>query len=170
MTRTANRTRLIGIAVSTALATTALTGCTTGGGTRADVSASRAESALAAGKTDKAIRNAEEAVLVDPRYAAYRATLGNAYLNAGRFKSAATTLDDAMSLGDTSPRTALSLALAYIGAGNQRQAVAVGMLEDVAFVADGDILGKGTCAPFSRCRCKRVHRLTPPGPGWRRTA
>lgn len=125
MTRTANRTRLIGIAVSTALATTALTGCTTGGGSRADVSASRAESALAAGKTDKAIKNAEAAVLADPRNAAYRSTLGNAYLNAGRFKSAATTLDDAMSLGDASPRTALSLALAYVGAGNQRQAVAV---------------------------------------------
>jgi len=125
MTRTANRTRLIGLAVSTALATTALTGCTTGGGTRADVSASRAESALAAGMTDKAIKNAEAAVLADPRNAAYRSTLGNAYLNAGRFKSAATTLDDAMSLGDASPRTALSLALAYVGAGNQRQAVAV---------------------------------------------
>lgn len=125
MTRYANRTRLIGIAVSTALATTALTGCTTGGGPRADVAASRAEAALASGKTDKAIKNAEQAVLADPRNAAYRATLGTAYLNAGRFKSAATTLDDAMSLGDASPRTALSLALAYIGAGDQRQAVAV---------------------------------------------
>src|SRR5690606_20931689 len=69
--------------------------------------------------------NAEAAVLADPRNPAWRATLGAAYLDAGRFSSAATSFDDAMALGDTSPRTVLSLALARVGQGRSAEATAL---------------------------------------------
>src|SRR3546814_1617459 len=55
-----------------------------------------------------AVRHAEAAVLADPRNPAYRATLGAAYLEAGRFQAAATSFSDALDLGDSDPRTVLS--------------------------------------------------------------
>lgn len=76
-------------------------------------------------KADKAVARAEAAVAKAPQDAAARAALGTAYLAAGRFASAATALDDAMSLGDNSGRTALALALAKTGAGRPREAVAL---------------------------------------------
>ena len=83
------------------------------------------EHALAKGKVDKAISLAEGVVASNPREAAYRALLGNAYLRAGRFESAAQAFNDAMKLGDNSTRTALALSLAQIGAGRNRDAVAI---------------------------------------------
>jgi Flp pilus assembly protein TadD len=71
-----------------------------------------------------AVDVAERAVEGSPNDAAARAALGQAYLDAGRFQSAATTFGDAVALGDTSGRTQLSLALAQIGAGNVQAAVA----------------------------------------------
>lgn len=125
MNHNPNRARLIGLALSTALATTALAGCATQGHTRANAAASRAESAMAKGNTQKAVSAAEDAVMSEPRNAAYRTILGTAYLNDGRFSSAAATFKDAMALGDASSRNALSLALADIGAGDFRNALAV---------------------------------------------
>ena len=129
MHRTVNGTRMIGPkfawAATSAMAAALLTGCATSSAAPANVSASRAEAALAAGKHKQAVAHAEAAVLADPHNAAYRATLGSAYLDAGRFASAATTFDDAMKLGDNSPRTALSLALALTGAGKQAEAAAL---------------------------------------------
>lgn len=116
------------LALTTAIGLVTLAGCTAQGAPRADVSASKAQTAMQRGKSDQAIINAEAAVLAEPRNAAYRAMLGAAYLNAGRFDSAATTFDDAMKLGDTSPRTALGYALAAIGKGDNRAAIAI--LED----------------------------------------
>jgi Flp pilus assembly protein TadD len=124
MNRTANK-RMIGLAVGTALAAGLLTGCATSAAPRADLSASRAEAALAKGKTQNAIEHAEAAVLAEPHNATYRAVLGSAYLDAGRFASAAATFDDAMKLGDNSTRTALSLALALDGEGKYQQASAL---------------------------------------------
>src|SRR5690606_28487748 len=46
-------------------------------------------------------------------------------LDAGRFVSAATSFDDAMLLGDDSPRTALSLSLALMGQGKLAEAAAL---------------------------------------------
>jgi len=123
MNRKSNR--MVGLAVSTALAAGLLTGCATQAAPRADLSASRATAALAKGKTQDAIAHAEAAVQAEPRNAAYRATLGSAYLDAGRFASAETTFDDAMKLGDSSPRTALSLVLALEGQGKYDQAAGV---------------------------------------------
>lgn len=125
MTQTAKRTRLMSLALTTALATTALGGCTTNAAPPSAVSASKAEAALAKGNSSKAIQHAEAAVLAEPRNAALRAMLGATYLEAGRFKSASTSFDDAMSLGDTGPRTALSLALSQAASGDYKSAQAV---------------------------------------------
>jgi Flp pilus assembly protein TadD len=122
---TANSNRMIGLAVTTAIASAMLGGCASGNAPLAANSASKAEVALAKGKPGKAMSSAEAAVLADPRNASYRAMLGSAYLEGGRFASAATSLDDAMKLGDDSPRTALSLALALAGSGKQAEAAAV---------------------------------------------
>lgn len=125
MSRIASGNRMLGLVVTSALTGVLLTGCAGSGAEPASVSASRAEGARTAGNADKAIRHAEAAVLADPRNAAYRATLGAAYLNAGRFASATTTFRDAMQLGDSSPRTVLSLALAMTGEGKPAGAAAL---------------------------------------------
>ncbi len=122
MART-NRTATL--ALTTALGLVALGGCSTQGAPRADLSASKAQVALERGESDKAIANAEAAVLAEPRNAAYRAVLAAAYLDHGRFASAATTFEDAMTLGDQSARTALGFALASIGRGDNARAIAV---------------------------------------------
>jgi Flp pilus assembly protein TadD len=90
-----------------------------------DKVAAEAQKALSKGQIDKAIELSEGLVAANPREARYRALLGQAYLRAGRFESAAQSLDDAMKLGDNSARTALSLALAYSGMGKNREAVAI---------------------------------------------
>lgn len=110
------------LAISTALAAGVLTGCTTGDAHPGKYAAS-AQTALAKGTTTAAIDNAEKAVLADPRNAAYRVLLGNAYLKAGRFESARQAYDESMELGEDSSRTALSLALADIALGRHAEAV-----------------------------------------------
>ena len=90
-----------------------------------DKSLAAAQVALGKGQIDKAISLAETAVAGNPREPSYRALLGQAYLRAGRFESAVTTLDDAMKLGDNSGKTALALALANVAAGDSRAAVAI---------------------------------------------
>lgn len=122
MPKIANNNRAIMLAVTTALASTALAGCATHAAPRAEYSASKAQTAMAKGKASKAVSHAEAAVLADPRNPAYRAMLGASYMEAGRFQSAATSFQDAMTLGDESARTALSYALAEIAAGDFRAA------------------------------------------------
>ena len=84
-----------------------------------------AQTALAKGQVARAIVHAEAAVAGDPRNSAYRALLGAAYLEAGRFQSAATSFGDALDLGDTNPRTVLSFALAKIALGDSGAALDV---------------------------------------------
>ncbi len=121
-----NYRRIFGYAVTSAMVGALLASCATEGkSTRADASASQAQEALAEGQTPEAIRLAEEAVVGEPRNASYRAMLGRAYMDAGRFASAASAFDDAMTLGDSSTRTALSMALSLIGEGKQQEAVAL---------------------------------------------
>ena len=124
-TRTNRTTRMLVLAAGTALASTSLAGCATKSAPRADLSANRAEVALAKGNTGDAIANAEAAVLADPRNAAYRTVLGAVYMNAGRFQAARTSFDDAMTLGDTSARTATGYALASIAVGDRASALKV---------------------------------------------
>ena len=127
------------LAVSTAIAALALTGCMTAAAPRADVSFSKAQLALEKGQVDKAIVHAEAAVLADPRNPGARALLGAAYLESGRFQSAATSFGDALDLGDENPRTVLSYALAQTALGEGRAAVAV--LDEYAKLIDPADLG-----------------------------
>ena len=118
-----NKSTFITLAVTTAIASTTLAGCTAKVAPPVAQSVGKAEVALAKGKGDKAVRHAEAAVLATPRDAYTRTLLGNAYLEAGRFASAAQSFEDAIALGDTSPRTAISLSLAYTGAGDRAAAI-----------------------------------------------
>ena len=125
MTGKEKRNPMIGLGVSTAMAAVLLAGCTGTATPRAEVAAADAEAAMERGRTSDAIQFAEMAVAAEPRNAAYRLTLGNAYLEEGRFASASTSFQDAMTLGDNSPRAALSLSLALIGEGRFTEAGAV---------------------------------------------
>ena len=125
MTRNETNKPMIGLAVTTALATIALAGCTTHAAPRAESSFSKAQVALEKGKASKAVTHAEAAVLAEPRNASYRALLGAAYLESGRFQAAATSFNDALELGDSDPRTVLSYALAEVALGDNAAAVAV---------------------------------------------
>lgn len=90
-----------------------------------DKTAAAAQLALSKGQPEKAIELAEAVVAASPREPAYRVLLGQAYLRAGRFDSAAATFDDAIKLGDSSARSALGLALAYAATGRNRDAIAI---------------------------------------------
>jgi Flp pilus assembly protein TadD len=129
----------LALAVSTAIAAIALTGCMTAAAPRADVSFSKAQHALEKGQLSKAIAHAEAAVLADPRNPGARALLGAAYLESGRFESAATTFGDALDLGDENPRTVLSFALAKAALGEGRAAAAA--LDEFAKLIDPADLG-----------------------------
>jgi Flp pilus assembly protein TadD len=136
-TMTAKSNRMLGLTLTTALATLALTGCTTNVAPPAQVSAAKAQEALAKGKGDRAVTHAEAAVLATPRDPAARALLGIAYIEAGRFQSATTTLTEAVALGDSSSRTLTRLALAQIAAGQQAAALAtLGRHKDALDPAD----------------------------------
>ncbi|MCX7863707.1 MAG: SPOR domain-containing protein [Novosphingobium sp.] len=74
---------------------------------------------------EKDLARIEARVAKAPANAALRAALASAYLAAGRFVSAATTFEDAIALGDASPRTALGLSLAYIGTGRNQDALRI---------------------------------------------
>ncbi|BDI60339.1 SPOR domain-containing protein [Qipengyuania nanhaisediminis] len=113
----------IGLFMSTALASVVLAGCTASA-PPAETSFAKAQAALEDGKVDRAITHAEAAVLAEPRNAGYRAVLGAAYLEAGRFQSAATAFGEAMELGESDARTVLSYALAEIAQGNKAAALA----------------------------------------------
>lgn len=115
----------LALVATTAIAALALPGCMTSAAPPAQVSFNNAQGALAKGQVDKAIQHAEAAVLADPRNPGFRALLGAAYLEAGRFESAATSFGDALDLGDANPRTVLSFALAKIALGEGRAAVSV---------------------------------------------
>ena len=110
-------------ALLAATAALALTGCAGGLGGSRTASASDAAAARADGKVDKAIALAEQAALAAPNDPAAKAELGSSYLSAGRFASAQQAFDDALVLGDVSPRTALGFVLASIALGDNRVAL-----------------------------------------------
>ena len=116
------KARLLGLALGTAIASGALSGCASGQAPHADLSASKANSALQRGNSTKAVRHAEAAALGEPRNAAHRVTLGMAYLQEGRFRSAATSFEEAMELGDSDPHTIVSRSLALTASGQPAQA------------------------------------------------
>lgn len=113
----------IALLASAAVMTAGFGAYATSAAPRADVSYSKAQKALEKGKTSKAIDYAESAVLADPRNAQYRALLGKAYLEAGRYNSAAKSFGEALELGDQDPRTVLSYALAQTAIGGGKDAL-----------------------------------------------
>lgn len=88
-------------------------------------SADKARVALEAGKTSKGVALAEAAVSASPRDGSYRALLGQAYLNDGRFASASAALTEAMELGVKDNNTVLALTLAHIAQGKTNDAMAL---------------------------------------------
>lgn len=112
-------------AVSGTIAITLLAGCAGQGKFAAKAGSAVPAARQSAGKDARTVAKAEEQVARQPGDAALRVALGRSYLDAGRFDSAATAFNDAMTLGDQSGRTALSLALAEVGAGNGKEAVAI---------------------------------------------
>ncbi len=124
MTSLRSNRKVFRFAAASAMAAFVLTGCAAGAKlSRAEASPGDVKKAKRT--NERAVVSAERDVERSPQNASLRAGLGLAYLGAGRFESATTAFDDAMKLGDNSPRTALSLALAKIGSGHGREAVAV---------------------------------------------
>ena len=121
---TGNRTTILKLASTVAIAAALVSGCASDGGARPSSYAAKPLT----GEGSKAVAKAERAVQAAPRDAAARAALGSAYLAAGRFGSAAQTFDDALNLGDESTATVLGLALAETARGNN--AAAVELLHD----------------------------------------
>ena len=113
----------LALLATAAVATATLTGCATASAPRAEVSFDKAQSALEKGKTSQAIMHAEAAVLADPRNGSYRALLGAAYLEAGRYTAASQSFADALELGDTDARTVLSYALTTTAIGENKKAL-----------------------------------------------
>ncbi|MEW9854213.1 tetratricopeptide repeat protein [Novosphingobium sp. M1R2S20] len=115
-------------AMRTALAVAVATGCMAAPGfayAKARSKAVEANEAQASSKLEAQVAAAEREALAVPREADRRVKLAQSYLSAGRFVSASASFEDAVSLGDTSPATALGMALSYIGSGRNNEAVAL---------------------------------------------
>lgn len=125
MFRNLQDNRPIRFAICGALATALVAGCAGSGHlAKAGAHAERVHGKVHV-RADRVVAKAEEAVLKSPRDVAARVALGSAYLDAGRFDSAATSFQDAIALGDHSGSTALRLALAQIGSGRGREATVI---------------------------------------------
>lgn len=80
--------------------------------------AAKAERALTKRVAADAVMFAEQAVALSPQDAGHRALLGQAYLQAGRFRSARDAFGEALQLDGRNPRVALGLVLAEIATGD----------------------------------------------------
>jgi Flp pilus assembly protein TadD len=121
-------TRNAGFTLCSAMVAALLAGCA-GQPTVASADSAQVADAQSMGQgegiSDAGLARIEARVAQSPKNAALRAQLAQGYLAAGRFDSAATTFEDAVSLGDQTPRTGLSLALSYIGSGRNAEALGV---------------------------------------------
>jgi Flp pilus assembly protein TadD len=127
MERLGSNARNAGFTLCSAMVAALLAGCS-GQPSVASASAPMADAPLGGQDetvADGAVAKAEARVAKSAGNAAARADLAQLYLAAGRFDSAATTFEDAVALGEQSPRTGLSLALSYIGSGRNAQALEV---------------------------------------------
>lgn len=85
--------------------------------------ATRANDAMERGRAERALRFAEEAVLLAPADAGYRTLLGQAYLANGRFLSAEASFDAARELGAADSRTVIGHALSLIASDRAAEAL-----------------------------------------------
>jgi Flp pilus assembly protein TadD len=119
------RSAFFKFAASSLILGATMAGCaSTGSGThgaadagQAGKLAASAERALAQDEGAKAILSAEAAVAASPNDPQYRALLGQAYLSGGRFASAETAFEDAMTLGQADARTVIGLAMVRTASG-----------------------------------------------------
>src|SRR5689334_16794787 len=96
-----------------------------GGTPRGEVGlATRALAALNSNDLPQAIDFAERAVAQSPNDAGFRSLLGNAYFQAGRFKSAEAAYKDSLTLVSNQPEAILKLALVEIAQGKNDEAIA----------------------------------------------
>ncbi|MBK5264987.1 MAG: SPOR domain-containing protein [Alphaproteobacteria bacterium] len=141
------RTAFLKVAVSSLILGGTMAGCaSTGFGTRAGLAsgqapaekyAATAEKALSQNKNGEAVIAAEAAVAASPNNGDYRSLLGQAYLADGRFVSAETSFEDAMTLGHVDARTIIGLAMVKIASGKSDDARALlGAHMDVVPAAD----------------------------------
>jgi D-alanyl-D-alanine carboxypeptidase len=133
-----NRKLLFKLAISTAFIALPSVGCTQMGVSSASANMSaeaqaqkahgwarKAEKLMAKGKVDKALTYAEAAVEGDMRNTEYRALLARIYMQQGRFVAAERTLMDVVELGQSDPRTIVSLSLARIAQGKVESAISL---------------------------------------------
>lgn len=133
-----NKTLFFKLAISTAFIAVPSVGCTQMGVSSASAKVSadaqakkalawaqKSEKMLAKGQVDKALTYAEAAVEGDMRNVEYRALLARIYMQQGRFVAAERTLMDVVELGQSDPRTIVSLALAKTAQGKVESAIAL---------------------------------------------
>ncbi len=126
------------LAISTAFIAVPSVGCTQMGVSSASATVSadmqakkalgwaqKSEKLLAKGQVDKALTYAEAAVEGEMRNVEYRALLARIYMQQGRFVAAERTLMDVVELGQSDPRTIVSLALAKTAQGKVESAIAL---------------------------------------------
>lgn len=127
------RKAFLKVAASSLIVATTMAGCSGAGlnivrplpdkTERQAASAARdAERALVDKRAADAIALAEAAVLAEGDNAAHRALLGRAYMLGGRFDSASSAFADALTLGNSEPRTIVTLALIRVTQGQPAQA------------------------------------------------
>ena len=126
---TAKSNRIVKLALTTALASTALTGCSGSlfspkGSYKAAQASTASQSGAQTAAMSANVRNAEGTVMTAPRDTAARSQLATAYMQAGRFQSAASTYAEVIALGDSSPRTVVSYALAQLASKDNAGALA----------------------------------------------
>lgn len=97
--------------------------------------AAKARALLDKDKAAKAVAQAELAVSHASRDAGYRTLLGQSYLAAGRFNSAISAFDDAVTLGANDAATVIGLALARIAVGKEVEAVKLIMASNTVVAA-----------------------------------
>lgn len=129
---------IVKLALTTAVVAVPSVGCTSvgvsstskiatasAGQTKANQWARKAEKAFAKHDNAKALSFAEMAVEADSQNRDYRSLLARIYMADGRFASAERTFMDVMELGQTDPRTVVSLALTRIAQGKVDSAISL---------------------------------------------
>lgn len=119
------RTTISTLMASSLILGASMAGCS-GAAMQTRVSAAPADTTRMAALVEKSLANkdfvralagAEALVAANPRDGSFRTLLGRAYLANGRYASAQTAFEDAMTLGQSDPRTIVSLAMVQTGLG-----------------------------------------------------
>src|SRR3546814_12565664 len=119
--------------------------------------------AVRQGRVSEALTLTEQAVELEPRDVGYRMVLADLYLKNGRFRSAATSFQDVLTLNPSNARAALSLALTQIALGNSYQAPA--QLDGLTATAKPGDIGLAYALAGQPERALAIPEPAPPPPG-----